>query len=202
MPLEQAQALTASRLAELRARLSPLIAGTTLPITLEVGCGHGHFLTAYAKAHPGRFCIGIDLIGDRLERCARKSERAGLSNIAWIHADVRLFLEAFPGNAHLSEVFILFSDPWPKRRHWKNRVLQPEFLTALAARSGADARLHFRTDHAPYFSQAAAFTHEHPEWVLMPDAVWPFELATVFQLRASGHQSFIARRKASGALSH
>ncbi len=72
MPLEIAHALTASRLTDLRARLAPLLQ-TTLPLTLEIGSGHGHFLTAYAEAHPGRFCIGIDLIGDRLERSARKS---------------------------------------------------------------------------------------------------------------------------------
>lgn len=194
MPLELAQALTASRLDDLRARLAPLLAGTTLPLTLEIGSGHGHFLTAYAQAHPDRFCIGIDLIGDRLERSARKSNRAGLTNIAWLHADVRLFLQALPADTRLAEIFLLFSDPWPKRRHWKNRVLQPEFLSALAARAGAGARLYFRTDHGPYYEQASEFVRDHDEWDLAPELPWPFELATVFQLRADGHESFIARR--------
>jgi tRNA (guanine-N7-)-methyltransferase len=194
MPLEIAQALTASRLADLRAQLAPLLQ-TTLPVTLEIGSGHGHYLTAYAEAHPERFCIGIDLIGDRLERSARKSNRAGLKNVAWLHADVRLFLEALPAETRLAEVFLLFSDPWPKRRHWKNRVLQPEFLTALAARAGEGARFCFRTDHAPYFAQARGFVGEHADWSLAADEPWPFELATVFQLRADGHQSFIARRR-------
>lgn len=193
MPLEIAQALTASRLVDLRARLAPLFE-TTRPVTLEIGSGHGHFLTAYAQAHPERFCIGIDLIGDRLTRSARKSDRARLTNIAWLHADVRLFLEALPAGTRLAEVFLLFSDPWPKRRHWKNRVLQPEFLTALAARAGEGARLCFRTDHAPYFSQARDFIGEHIDWNLAPEEPWPFELATVFQQRAAAHQSFIARR--------
>ncbi len=194
MPLEIAQALTTARLADLRARLEPLLQ-TTLPITLEIGSGHGHFLTAYAQAHPERFCIGIDLIGDRLERSARKSDRAGLKNIAWMHADVRLFLEALPAETRLAEIFLLFSDPWPKRRHWKNRVLQPEFLSNLATRAGEGARFCFRTDHAPYFSQAHGFVAEHADWSLAPEEPWPFELATVFQLRAEGHQSFVARRQ-------
>ena len=198
MPLEIAQALTASRLADLRAQLAPLLR-TTLPVTLEIGSGHGHYLTAYAEAHPERFCIGIDLIGDRLDRSRRKSDRAGLKNIAWLHADVRLFLEALPAETRLAEIFLLFSDPWPKRRHWKNRVLQPEFLTALAARAGEGARFCFRTDHAPYFAQASEFIREHPEWRLAPEEPWPFELATVFQLRADGHQSFIARRARSAS---
>ncbi len=194
MPLEVAQAITESRLAELRERLVPLLK-TNLPITLEVGSGHGHFLTAYAQAHPEKFCIGIDLLPDRLARSERKSTRAGLPNITWIRADVNLFLDALPADTRLAEIFILFSDPWPKRRHWKNRVLQPEFLTALAARAGEGARLCFRTDHAPYFSQAQDFTRDHADWSLAPDEPWPFELATVFQLRAEEHQSFIARRR-------
>ncbi len=196
MPLEIVQAITESRLADIRARVEPLLK-TDLPITLEVGSGHGHFLTAYAQAHPGRFCIGIDLLPDRLARSARKSERAALTNIAWLRADVRLFLEALPADARIDEIFILFSDPWPKRRHWKNRVLQPEFLTQLAARAGDDARLYFRTDHAPYFSQAHDFIEAHPEWTISADGFWPFELATVFQQRADGHQSLIARRAAA-----
>lgn len=194
MPLELAQAITESRLAELRERLAPLLK-TPLPVTLEVGSGHGHFLTAYAQAHPEKYCLGIDLLPDRLARSERKSTRAGLPNIAWIRADINLFIEALPADTRLSEIFILFSDPWPKRRHWKNRVLQPEFLTKLAERAGEGARLCFRTDHAPYFTQAHGFAGEHPDWSLAPEEPWPFELATVFQQRADGHQSFIARRR-------
>lgn len=195
MPLELAQAITESRLAELRERLGPLLQ-TKLPLTLEIGCGHGHYLTGYAQAFPQKFCLGIDLLPDRLARAERKSTRAGLPNIAWLRADVNLFLTALPPETRLAEIFILFSDPWPKRRHWKNRVLQPEFLTSLAARAGEGARLCFRTDHAPYFAQAKEFTAQHPDWTLVPEEPWPFELATVFQQRAAeGHQSYIARRR-------
>ena len=195
MPLEIAQAITASRLTELRARLAPLVQ-TRLPLTLEIGSGHGHYLTAYAEKHPAKFCIGIDLIGDRLDRSARKSTRAALSNIAWLHAEVTLFLEALPADTRLAEVFLLFSDPWPKRRHWKNRVVQPEFLTLLASRAEAGARFCFRTDHAEYFDYAQKIALAHADWSVAEE-VWPFELASVFQNRAeSGYQSFIARRRA------
>ena len=193
MPLEIAQAITANRLTELRALLAPLLQ-TQLPLTLEIGSGHGHYLTAYAEAHPQKLCIGIDIIGDRLERSARKSARAALTNIAWVHAEVTLFLEALPAETRLAEIFLLFSDPWPKRRHWKNRVFQPEFLTLLASRSAAGARLCFRTDHEEYFDYAQKIAVAHAEWSVAEE-VWPFELSSVFQERAeNGHQSFIARR--------
>ena len=195
MPLEIAQAITASRLTELRARLAPLLQ-TQLPLTLEIGSGHGHFLTAYAEAHPQKFCIGIDIIGDRLDRSERKSTRAALTNIAWVHAEVTLFLEALPAKTRLADIFLLFSDPWPKRRHCKNRVLQTEFLTLLASRAEAGARFCFRTDHAEYFDYAQKIALAHADWSVAEE-VWPFELASVFQNRAeSGYQSFIARRRA------
>jgi len=194
MPLEIAQALTTSRLAEIRAQLAQLLP-TTRPITLEIGSGHGHFLTAYAAAHPQRLCIGIDLIADRLERSARKSNRAKLTNVVWMHAEASLFLEALPADTALSEIFVLFSDPWPKRRHWKNRVVQPEFLSVLASRAGQGARLYFRTDHAQYFEQVDALIHQHPGWTPDASAPWPFELPTVFQQRAESHQSLVAIRR-------
>ncbi len=193
MPLEIAQALSASRLAEIRASLSSLLP-TTRPVTLEIGSGHGHYLTAYAAAHPERLCIGIDLIGERLERSARKSNRAKLTNVVWMHADARLFVEALPADVALSEIFVLFSDPWPKRRHWKNRVIQPEFLSLLATKAGKGTRLYFRTDHDHYFNQVTALIQEHPSWALVVDEPWPFELPTVFQQRAASHQSLIATR--------
>ena len=194
MPLELAQALASSRLAEIRAQLAPLLPSTR-PITLEIGSGHGHYLTAYAAAHPENLCIGIDLIGDRLERSARKSTRAKLANIAWMHADARLFVEALPADTALAEIFVLFSDPWPKRRHWKNRVIQPGFLTLLAAKAGKGARLYFRTDHAHYFEQVVSLINEHADWALAPHEPWPFELPTVFQQRAKSHQSLVAQKK-------
>jgi tRNA (guanine-N7-)-methyltransferase len=195
MPLEQAQAIHQSRLAALRDRLATVLT-TPLPLTLEIGSGHGHYLTAYAQAHPDRFCIGIDLLPERLARSTRKSDRAGLPNIVWLHAEASLFLEALSAETILNEVFILFSDPWPKRRHWKNRVLQTEFLSALATKCAPDARLCFRTDHTDYFAYARDIAARHPDWILRSESEdpWPFELATVFQKRADGHQSFIARR--------
>ena len=200
MPLEIAQAIQDARLDDLRVKLATALpaASRQLPFTLEIGSGHGHFLTGYAEANRDKFCLGIDIIQDRLDRSERKSRRAGLTNIAWLRAEASLFLSALAGSPDLpplNEIFLLFSDPWPKRRHWKNRVLQPEFLTTLAARAGKGARFFFRTDHAPYFSQAHDFIVQHPDWVLCTEEPWPFELVTVFQQRAeAGYQSLIARR--------
>lgn len=163
----------------------------------EIGSGHGHFLAAYAKTHPDRLCIGIDIASDRIARAEQKRERAGLANLHFIRADAEDFLASMPGDARFESIFILFPDPWPKRRHHKNRVVKPDFLSAAAARSELGAGLFFRTDHEPYFMEVAAMLSAHPDWAKAASPAWPFEEATVFQKRAKGHFSLEAVRQSA-----
>jgi tRNA (guanine-N7-)-methyltransferase len=183
------------RRAELRERINAILPSSSGGRFLwEVGCGHGHFLTAYAAAHPEKCCIGVDLVSERIERADRKRERAQVPNLHFIRAEARLFLECLPSHSRITEVFILFPDPWPKSRHHKHRVLQAEFLSSLAARCEPGARLYFRTDYRPYFEDAAATLRESHAWELV-EQPWPFEFETVFQSRAEQHHSLIAQAR-------
>jgi tRNA (guanine-N7-)-methyltransferase len=166
------------------------------PFTWELGSGHGHFLTAYAQAHPEKLCIGVDIIGERVERAERKRDRAKLANLHFLQAEATLFLRALPLGLAFSELFILFPDPWPKARHHKHRIIQPEFLKAAATRAAPNCRLCFRTDYRPYFEDARATIAGVAEWEITEEP-WPFEYETVFQQRAvaTGHDSLIARRR-------
>jgi tRNA (guanine-N7-)-methyltransferase len=164
----------------------------------ELGCGHGHFLTAYAQAHPDSTCIGIDLMSDRIARATRKRDRARLAHLSFLQAEARLFLECLPAHARFTTLFILFPDPWPKLRHHKHRILQADFLSAAARHAAPDARVCFRTDYAPYFTAAQRTIAEHPDWHLAATP-WPFEHATVFQTRAPAYQSFVAQPKPGNA---
>lgn len=157
----------------------------------EIGAGHGHFLTAYAQQHLDQVCVGIDIIGERVERATRKRNRARLDRLHFLHAEARLFLEALPSTAVISRVFILFPDPWPKTRHHKNRILQSDFLTLLHSKVGMAAELFFRTDHKAYFDQASSVVNLHPQWEIT-SVIWPFEFETVFQKRAETFFSFTA----------
>jgi tRNA (guanine-N7-)-methyltransferase len=184
--------LLSERRHTLRARLEGLMAPGEARFLWEVGCGHGHFLTAYAAAHPEKLCLGVDLASERIARAEKKRQRALLANLHFIRADARLFLEALPSTALISELFILFPDPWPKSRHHKHRVLQPRFLELVAAHTAPGCRLYFRTDHAPYFADAQAIVRASAQWELVAEP-WPFEFETVFQRRARHHESLIAR---------
>lgn len=172
--------------------------GTARSFVWEVGCGHGHFLTAYAAAHDEQPCIGVDIAGDRIARAGRKRDRAQLEHLHFLQGEARLFLEAIPPGVTLSTVFILFPDPWPKLRHHKHRILQPAFLSQLRAKTGDHTRLYFRTDFAPYFEEARSTLSEHEGWSLVEEP-WPFESETVFQQRAETHYSLVAAPRSFGA---
>jgi tRNA (guanine-N7-)-methyltransferase len=161
----------------------------------EVGSGHGHFLTAYSAAHPKEICVGIDIASDRIARADRKRARARLTNLHFVRADAEDFLAAMPKGARFAAIFILFPDPWPKRRHQKNRVMNAGFLSAAAAAAGKGTGLFFRTDHEPYFREAAAAVRAHADWEQSDPAPWPFEEPTVFQKRAARHFSLVAQRR-------
>lgn len=181
------------RSAALRRTCEAILAGAP-PFVWEVGCGHGHFLAAYAAAHPERLCVGVDIRLERIERAERKRRRAGLENLHFVRAEALAFLEALPPAARIAEIFLLFPDPWPKRRHHGNRLMGSKFLGSLARRAGQGTRLYFRTDHEPYFEAAEAAVAAHPDWRLVPEAPWPLEFPTIFQQKAGRYRSLAAER--------
>jgi tRNA (guanine-N7-)-methyltransferase len=196
VPKEVAARIQARR-AELAETLSSLLEGRCR-LTLEIGCGHGHYLTAYAEANPDEFCLGIDLIADRIDRANRKATRAGLQNLSFIKAEARETLDALPKKPAPTRVFVLFPDPWPKKRHHKNRLMRDPFLAQLGAVCPPGAELFFRTDFEPYYLDACTHLQSHRQWNLLPEveamARWPLELPTVFQQKAPTHRSALAIR--------
>lgn len=182
------------RQSTLRLASSVVLAGVG-DCVLEIGSGHGHFLTAYAEAHPAKTCIGLDIIADRVERANRKKNRAQLANLHFLHASAEDFLATLPENIRLADVFVLFPDPWPKRRHHKNRLMQVAFLSQSALKAGQGMRLYFRTDDLNYYAAARAVVMEHPAWQVVTEP-WAFEYETVFQQRAPGFHSLVAGLKA------
>lgn len=195
MSLEILAELHAARTARIQAlgrdMSQRLPAGTAF--TLEIGCGHGHYLAAYAESDPERWMLGLDLITRRVEKSRAKRDKRGLQRLHFIKAEAVEFLEALSPALHpLGEVLILFPDPWPKKRHHKNRLIQPEFLELLASRCAPGARMHFRTDHADYYDWALERVSSHDRWKILGPEVWPFEHTTIFQEMMGAHQSLSA----------
>ncbi|MEX0330224.1 MAG: tRNA (guanosine(46)-N7)-methyltransferase TrmB [Puniceicoccaceae bacterium] len=151
------------------------------PVTLEVGCGHGHYLTAYAEQHPEANCLGIDIVSKRIRKACEKRDKRHLENLHFLKAEVQECLQAWPAEVPVERIFILFPDPWPKKRHTKNRIIQADLLDRLARLGTPGAVLHFRTDHRANFDWCSEVIADHPLWLVQADAPWPFENPSFFQ---------------------
>ncbi len=193
MGKEWADARRAANVDRLAATLATALAGRT-DITFELGCGHGHWLAAYAAAHPQEFCVGIDLITHRVERSVRKQTLGKLDNVIFLKAEATEFLEALPAAVVLRKIFILYPDPWPKKKHHKHRFIQTSSLDLLAQRAAAGTRLHFRTDDLDYFEWTRTLLAEHAAWKLKEETTWPFEQTTFFEERMTAKRDLEAER--------
>ena len=178
-----------ARRENLGSQLCRLFTSETEALSLEIGCGHGHWLVDFASAHPEKRFLGVDIIGDRVERAKRKKERAGLRNVEFLRGEAMEILDLLPSHVVLRDTFILFPDPWPKKRHWKNRLFGKPFLEALSERSEAGARCYFRTDDRNYFDWAVEAVALQSLWRREETFEWPFERETVFQARAAAYYS-------------
>jgi tRNA (guanine-N7-)-methyltransferase len=185
MPREVFQAIQAGRLVALRAELAMALPTPKTRFVLEIGCGNGHFLAAYAIAYPDQYCVGIDLRLERIAKALRKRDRAGLGNLQFLRCEAGDFLSELPVSVQLLDIYILFPDPWPKKRHHKHRLFKPAFLETVAARAGQGSRLFFRTDYKSYFDQAVEVIAAQRAWRLLPPGPFPFEHQTIFQSRAA-----------------
>lgn len=183
----------AARVAALREQITALLPQPCAFI-FEIGCGHGHYLSSYGSAHDDLPCIGIDLITKRIEKGNAKAQKRNLSHVRFIKAELGEFLEALPEGYTFARVFMLFPDPWPKKRHHKNRMVQPALLSTLAGRMSAGAQFCFRTDHGEYFAWTQEHIENHPQWQINTLAQWPFEERSFFQDLMDSWHSLIAVR--------
>jgi len=181
-----------ANVARLRETLAQAL-GERPALTFEVGCGHGHWLAAYAAAHPAEFCVGIDLITHRVERSQRKQTLGAIANVAFLKAEATEFLDALAPTQRLAKVFILYPDPWPKKRHHKNRFISDANLDRLAAHAAPGATLHFRTDDEAYHAWTREHLARHARWEIVEGAAWPFERATFFEDMMKGKRDLTAR---------
>jgi tRNA (guanine-N7-)-methyltransferase len=124
--------------------------GREAPVVLEVGFGNGESLVALATAHPGRNFVGLEVhppgVGHLLLQC----EAAGLANVRIVCDDAVDVLQRRVADATLDELLLYFPDPWPKKRHHKRRIVQPDFVALVARKLKPGGVLRMATDWQPY----------------------------------------------------
>ncbi len=129
--------------------------GQARPVILEIGFGNGETLAQMASAAPGTGFIGAEVHRPGIGHLYRLLEREGIANVRVHEGDAVELLQRRIAPGSLAGVRIYFPDPWPKKRHHKRRLMQPEFVSLVADRLQAGGLLHFATDWEDYATSAA-----------------------------------------------
>ena len=143
------------------------------PVWLEIGFGAGEHLAAQAECHREINFIGCDVFENGIAKLLERIERRRLDNIRVFNQDARLLIETMP-TASVDRVFILFPDPWPKRRHAKRRIISRDTLDSLAAIMKDGAELRVATDDRDYVCWIIERLTNHPafEWLARRRTDW------------------------------
>jgi tRNA (guanine-N7-)-methyltransferase len=124
--------------------------GRPAPCTLEIGFGNGEHLAERALAEPGRHFLGVEVHRPGIGHLLRLAAAAQLDNLRVIEHDAVDVLQQQIAPGALDEIQILFPDPWPKKRHHKRRLVQPDFAALAASRLRPGGQLRLATDWMPY----------------------------------------------------
>lgn len=122
-------------------------------LDLEIGTGNGFHFAHRAQSQPERRIIGIELKYKPLIQSVRRALKLGATNFKMLRYDAN-FIDDIFAFEELNNIFIHFPDPWPKKRHWKNRLLRASYLNKLYELQQPGSLLEFKTDHFGYFEWA------------------------------------------------
>jgi len=142
-------------------------------IWLEIGFGGGEHLAMQAQTHSQIGFIGCEIFENGIVKLLAQIERCRLENIRIFTDDARLLIEALPPGS-VDRVFILFPDPWPKRRHNKRRLIAGDTLDGLAEIMADDAELRLATDDRDYLCRMLERCTDHRdfEWLARRSRDW------------------------------
>jgi tRNA (guanine-N7-)-methyltransferase len=150
-------------------------------VWIEIGFGGGEHLVWQVKAHPDVGLIGCEPFEDGVIKLLSAIERDSLPNIKVCADDARPLLRLLP-EASIGRVFILFPDPWPKKRHHKRRIVSPGTLAEIVRVLRPGGELRIATDVGPYAAailhvalqnRALRWTAQGPEEWRLRAADWP-----------------------------
>ncbi|WP_291047724.1 tRNA (guanosine(46)-N7)-methyltransferase TrmB [Hyphomonas sp.] len=120
---------------------------------LEIGFGGAEHMITQARRNPGTGIIGCEPFLEGVAKALAGIEETGAGNVRLWPDDARPLIARLPDQS-LDRVFILFPDPWPKRRQHKRRLVQPAFLDALYPKLKPGGHLRFATDVKSYADEA------------------------------------------------
>ena len=124
--------------------------GRTAPRVLEIGFGMGDNLVEMAARDRGQDVLGIEVHDAGIGRVMHRARELGLTNLRILRGDAADLVPAILPPDTFEEIWILFPDPWPKKRHHKRRLIQPGFAADVVSRIRPGGRLLLATDWEDY----------------------------------------------------
>jgi tRNA (guanine-N7-)-methyltransferase len=128
------------------------------PLDLEIGTGNGYHFAHLAKSNPERSLVGIEIKFKPLIQSIKRALRVSNGNARIVRYDANRLEDLF-AVGELNNVYIHHPDPWLKKRQWKHRLIQPDFLDILFGLMRPGSYMDFKTDSADYFEWAAERFH-------------------------------------------
>jgi tRNA (guanine-N7-)-methyltransferase len=139
--------------------------GRKASLHVDLGCGDGSFLCEMARQLPKRNFLGIERLTKRVEKVRLKAEK--IENVRIVRADTLFAVRYLLPECSVEAFYLLFPDPWPKRRHQSRRVFTPDFLDAIATALEQGGVLRVATDQFNYFQDIDRLSRAHLQFEIV-----------------------------------
>ena len=161
------------------------IFGRKALLHVDLGCGDGSFICALAERMPERNFLGIERLLGRIRSAARKATAVGNVRLLRMESSYAVRYLLPPGS--VETFYLLFPDPWPKRRHWRRRSVTVEFLRAISQALAENGNFIIATDHIDYFEKIKEVARADPDFTIGDPALIDLPLTKFWQhFRAQG----------------
>ena len=136
--------------------------GRDAPLHVDLGCGDGSFLCALAQRLPEKNFLGIERLVGRVRTAARKA--AAIGNMRVLRMEISYAVRYLLPHSSVETFYLLFPDPWPKRRHWQRRIVNEKFFRAISHALTSGGTLCIATDRDDYFEKIKEIAWENPNF--------------------------------------
>lgn len=150
---------------------------------IEVGSNRGRFAMGLARAHPERHVLAIEWRKKWVIRVRQKSFEEGLSNLHCLRADARIALPMLASTETIEQLFVLYPDPWWKKRHEGRRLFDDAFFEVAAELLAPSGELLIKTDVRLTYERAMDVVSRVAALEVMNPLEWPDERAWAFSTR-------------------
>ena len=169
---------------------------------IDIGAGFGESTIKLAKANKDKFVVCCEKYIDGLNSLFNKSQSESLDNILIYQGNVHQLLDEHCEDDSISEVWILFPDPWPKKRHFKRRLIDKLFFTKIQKYLKKGSTINIASDSKSYISQILATIHNVKNdfaWLNQSKSEWYYDPKILPETKyfkkalKNGHNSFFAK---------